>query len=634
MIPILYDSKETDFTRNGIGFLKDCISCTVTEERNGTYEATFKYPIAGWLFSEITTDRIVKLKANETSELQLFRIYKPSKPLNGIVTFKAQHISYDLNINPVLPFTIDDINANTALSEVLDNCCFEHNFKAVSDIETISKLSIETPVSARNCLGGMSGSILDNFGGEYEFDNFTVKLHKQRGADNGVSIEYGKNLTGLTFETDISNTYTSIMPYAKSNETVITLPEKTIQLDSASNFGCARCKIVDFSSYFGQNETINTSTLREKAKSYLKANAIDDIKTSVKVSFVHLWQSKEYEKYALLERVRLCDTVSVKYNALGVSVKTKVIKTTYDTLNERYTSLELGEAKSNFASTMNNVNFQMSSMQTAINEQPSVMQKAIDNATDIITGQKGGNILLYPKEQPQELLIMNSNSIETATKMWRFNIGGLGHSKNGYNGPFGLAITMDGQIVADYITAGTLNANLIKAGVLQGIKIIAETGSIAGWKMQNGILISDDGTMELDSVSNKITVNDTDGNALMTINKSGVRFWRGESEIGKIGITSNSSGTAYGLTFDLIDGDAMTWSVYDATAGAYHNKVRYTKENGFVVYDDITGSSVNATTGSINNLIVKSGFTYGEKKFVMKYATLSDGQQIQYVGWE
>ena len=615
MIPILYNSKETDFTKNGIGFLKDCTSCKVTEERNGEYEAEFKYPITGSLYSEISVDRIVKLKPNETSKLQLFRIYKNSKPLNGVVTFKAQHISYDLNTNPVVPFEISNVNAGGAISTLLDNACFSHTFKSVSDVNTISKLKIDTPVSVRNCLGGMSGSVLDNFGGEYEFDNFTIRLHKQRGNDNGVSIEYGKNLTSLISDTDISSTYTSIMPYAKSNDKIITLPEKVISLDSEESFGCARSKIVDFSSEFGQDESITFDKLRAKAKSYLKSNTIDKIKANIKVSFIHLWQSKEYEKYALLERVRLCDTVTVKYSALGVSAKAKVIKTVYDTLNENYESIELGDAKSNFASTMNNMNTQISDMQTSINKQPSEMQKAIDNATDIITGQKGGNVVLYPKNNPQEILIMNTPDINTATKIWRFNMNGLGYSSNGYNGPFPLAMTMDGAIVADFITAGTLNADIIKAGTLQGIKIIATTGSIAGWKIQGGMLVSNDGTFCVDSINNRIMVNDNAGNPLMRINTSGITYIRGDKEIGSIGITKGADSETYGITFNLKDGDAMTWSVYDSTEKVYVNKVRYTQDNGFVVHNNLSCDKF------MGHDIVKCSYTN------------ASGDVLRYWGW-
>ena len=161
---------------------------------------------------------------------------------------------------------------------------------------------------------------------------------------------------------------------------------------------------------------------------------------------------------------------------------------------------------------------------------------------------------------------------------------GFGYSNNGYNGPFPLAMTMDGAIVADFITTGTLNADIIKAGTLQGIKIIATTGSIAGWKMENGVLVSDDGTMKLDSINNTITVNNSDGNKLMTVSKDGIKFWRGDTEIG---IRGGDTGQ-YGLTFDLIDGDAMTWSVYDKSQKVYVNKLRYTESEGLNVSNNFT----------------------------------------------
>lgn len=214
---------------------------------------------------------------------------------------------------------------------------------------------------------------------------------------------------------------------------------------------------------------------------------------------------------------------------------------------------------------------------TTVDKQPSAWQKAIETATALITGASGGYVVLNPSEKPSELLIMNTPDINTATKIWRFNVNGFGFSSNGYKGPFPLAMTMDGAIVADRITIG----------VLQGIKIIATIGSIAGWKMENGVLVSDDGTMKLDSVNNTITVNNSDGNKLMTVSKDGIKFWRGDTEIGQIGIRGGDTGQ-YGLTFDLIDGDAMTWSVYDKSQKVYVNKLRYTEEGGLNLSNNFT----------------------------------------------
>ena len=471
MIPTLYKSTETNFTRNGIGFLSDCLKCRVTEQLNGIYECEFQYSAKSKFYSEITPDRIIKVKPNEVSNLQLFRVYRNTKPINNVVKFYCQHISYDLNMNVVEPFIQSRTNATTALNAILDHCHYSHRFTAVSNSNTQSKLEIKKPVSARKCLGGMDGSILDNFGGEFEFDNFIIRHYKSRGQDNGVTIQYGKNLTNITADTNISSVYTSVYPFATDADgNYYELPEKVIVLSSANKYGEPRMLELDLSEKFAETQ-ITEELIRQYANNYINNNKIDEIKQNVKISFVQLWQSKEYETIALLERVKLGDIVTVKYPKLGVSVKAKVIKTVYDVLNERYEEIELGQAKSNFADTLSKATSDLKAVSDFVRTQPSVMEKAIKSATDTITGQTGGYVVLNSNDNdyPSEILIMNKPTIETATKMWRWNLGGLGYSSTGYNGTFGTAITMNGEIVADFITAGTLNADLIKAGTIQDV---------------------------------------------------------------------------------------------------------------------------------------------------------------------
>lgn len=613
MIPVLYESTEVDFSRNGVGLLPDCTECSVTEERNGVYECEFKYPVKGRLYSEITPDRIVKVKANEVSDPQLFRIYSVSKPQSGIVTIDAQHISYDLNMNIVSPMSLKTVNANYALTQILENTYFEHPFTAVSTLSTIGNFEITEPVSARNCFGGMEGSILDHFGGEYEFDNFTVKLHANRGADNGVSISYGKNLTNIEATTDIQGVYTSIYPYAIDSEGVLyTLPEKVITLGTASSYGAARTLALDLSDKFEDGETITETKLRNYANAYASNNNIDTPDENIKVSFVQLWQSKEYETIALLERVKLCDIVTVKHPILGVSVKTKVIKTIYDSLKEKYVEIELGTARSNFADTLNKVKSDVKTMSDFIKTQPSVMERAIQNATKLITGNSGGYVVLHDSNGdgfPDEILVMDKPTIEEALKVWRWNNSGLGYSSTGYNGSFALAMTIDGAIVADFITSGILNADLIKTGVLEGVKIIATLGSIAGWEMKNGVLVSSDGTIELDSINNVISFYDSNGVKLMSTNQNGLKFWREANEIGGIGITKAVDADTYGITFNLKGGDAMTWSVYNSEAGNYNNKLRYEPESGFEFWGDCKINGDISVSGDIKDGNIVEGIT-------------------------
>lgn len=589
MIPILYNGGETDFSAAGIGFLTDCIECTVTEERNSVFECEFSYPIIGRLYTEISADRIIKVKANENSQPQLFRIYRTTKPMNGIVKYYANHISYDLGTNITKPINMQSANATAALNAILDNCYYDHNFRAVSDITTTSNFNVKVPTAARNCMGGMEGSVLDIYGGEYEFDNFTIKLHAQRGTDTGVTIMYGKNLSDIKADTNISSTYTSIYPYVlDSDNRLYELPEKVIELQTAGNYGESKTLALDLSDKFEEGEAITESSIRSKAEAYISSNKIDSISQNIEISFVHLWQTEEYKQIAPLERVSLCDTVTVKHEKLGISVKAKVIKTVYDSLLEKYIKIEIGSAKSDFAETISSASNTIQTIQRKVNSQSAEMKRAIDNATSIITGQLGGYVVFNPKEYPEEILIMDEPDIQQAQKIWRWNLGGLAYSSTGYNGTFATAITMDGSIVADFITTGILNASLIKTGTLQGVSIIGETGSIAGWKMQNGVLVSEDNTLKIDSGNNTISVYDDNQNRLMVLSKSGINMYRDGKYIGFIGTNHITGTNKYGLVFDLdVDGDYMSWAKMNQQTGNYTIVLQYSDTDGFEFSDKV-----------------------------------------------
>lgn len=484
MIPILYSKTETDFTHNGVGYLKDTVKSLVTEERNGSYELSLQYPITGQWYGEITDGCVIKAKANETSGLQLFRIYKTSKPLKGIVTYSAEHISYDLNGLPLAGFSISNSTAQMAITQALQNTPIQHSFTAISDIATLNSTAITAPCSVRALLGGQDGSVLDTWGGEYEFDNFVIKLHASRGANNGVSIEYGKNLKDIKQESNIADCYTHLMPYAKYNqdngaggteEIYVYLTEKVIALTSAQNIGHSKAYIMDFSDRFGSGETINEANLRTKATAYAASASLGTPKVSITVSFVQLWQTEEYKNIAPLERVSLCDTVKVKFSQLGVTATAKVIKTVYDSLKEKYDSISLGDAKSSLADTVSKQNAAIESVTAEVKSGKSKttieIQQAIATATSLITGHSGGYVVLNPAQRPQEILILDSPTLETAVNVWRWNSGGLGFSSTGYNGTYTLAMTMDGAIVADFIKAGIINGALVQADSIQSVAI-------------------------------------------------------------------------------------------------------------------------------------------------------------------
>lgn len=459
MNPVLYEITETEFQTNGLGVLSDTISCEVTEERNGAFEITLEYPMTGIHYSDITQRRIIYVKPNPYSDPQPFRIYRITKPLSGTITVYAQHISYDLSGIPVSPFSAGSVTA--ALSGISTNSAVTNPFSFWTDETAADNFTVSVPTSARTLLGGSDGSILDTFGGEYEFDMWAVKLYANRGTNSGVSIRYGKNLTDLQQDENISNVVTGIYPYWLSSDgDLVELPGKIVNAPGTYNF--TKISVVDFSSDFEEAPT--EEQLQNKAEEYISSNNIGIPTVSITVEFQPLEQTEEYKDIALLERVNLCDTVNVEYPDLGVSATAKCVKTTYDALKDKYISIELGDAKTNIADTI-------VQQQQEIELKPSVsfLEQAVTNATNWITGNKGGYVIFQRNAdgEPYEILIMDTPDINTATKVWRWNNSGLGYSYTGYNGPYSTAITQDGAIVADFITTGTLQANLIKSGIIQ-----------------------------------------------------------------------------------------------------------------------------------------------------------------------
>ena len=502
MIPVLYLPNAADFSTFGLGVLTDTISCEVTEERNGVFECLLKYPVSGQHYGLITKECIIKAKPNDTAADQAFRIYRITKPLNGIVTIYGQHISYDLANVPVLPFSTESRSPQLILSQLLAG---DTRFTSWTDYSDAKAFSVTQPKSVRACLGGTEGSMLSKWYGEFEWDNFTVKFHSHRGQKTGVVIEYGKNLTALEQDEDNSGVYTALLPYAvytpegAETETVVTLPEVTLPIVT-SEIVRAKTLIMDFSDQF--DGVVTEEALRAKANSYIKANPLGATIPTVKVSFEPLWKQPEYS--ALLERVNLCDTVTIRHSLLGVSVSATVIETVYDTLAERYKSISLGQSKSSMITTISEVQSTVDKVESTVGRFPKLLQTAIGKATGLITGQSGGYVVIHTSEengQPYELLILDAPSIDEAVNVWRWNVGGLGFSHNGYNGPYETAITADGQIVADFITSGSLVANIIKAGVIQ-----SQDGS-SWWDLESGevVLRAYATSKEVTEVSDRIT---------------------------------------------------------------------------------------------------------------------------------
>lgn len=550
MTPILYRKNETQFLSNGIGRLTDCLTCEVTEERNGIYECEFTYPVTGrWYQRMIDYGGTISVIHDDKKDRQPFDIYKYSLPINGIVTFNARHISYRLLTITVNPYTA--ASCLTALQGIGSHSMQTNPFSFWTDKAVAADFALTVPASARSILAGSQGSILDVYGkGEYEFDKFTVKLHTNRGTNTGVSIRYGKNLTDLTKVCDISQYHDAVAPYWKGDDgTVVMLPEGYVA--EADPADATACIPLDLSAEFEEAPAV--WQLRARAQEYLDDNMPWFADRNITVDFVQLWQTEEYKDYAPLERVSLCDTVVVYFPYSvptpfidNIRVRAKIIKVVYDVLQERYTKMELGNPQTTLGEAiLKPLEGRLRGVEALALHRVSnsELEAAIQEATELITGVDGGHVIIKTDAngKPQEILIMDTEDVDTAVNVWRWNLNGLGHSSTGYNGPYSdIAITMDGKINASMILTGYLVANIIKGGTL----------SLGGQNNGNGVL----------------EILDASGNVVGTLNNSGANL--------KGSIESTYGGTkalVNGGYFNLKDGavDICIISKYGPDGGSH-----------------------------------------------------------------
>ena len=471
MIPKLYESTEMEFVSNGLGSLPDAISCKVTEERNGCYELEMEYPVGGLHYDLIENNRIIYAKPNETSDPQPFDIKEITPSMNKMTaTIYAQHVRYRMNGIPVSPFSAQGIN--DALAGLKQNSLIKHPFTFYTDIVNgSSKFNVGLPGTLGSLLGGKKGSILDTFSGsagcEYEFDRFNVKLHAHRGTDSGVSIRYAKNLTGCKMESSIESVYTGVLAYwQKKGEDKEELLSSDIQyIANHASYPREYIYMLDCSSDFEDTPTVEQ--LNAKASDYAVNNRIGEPSVSVDVSFIPLWGTEEYKAIAPLERTCLCDTVTVRFDLLGVNVKAIVNKTVYDVLSEKYESISIGSAKSKLGETIKQ---EVHNQAEAVKKDTiSAVQGSIDKAVDKIRGGTDGHVILSTNAngETNEVYAYDGNSLETAAKVLRLNYEGLAGTDKGINGNYNVAITTDGQINASSVKFGELDGNLIKAKSLQ-----------------------------------------------------------------------------------------------------------------------------------------------------------------------
>lgn len=436
----LYNSTETDFSHNGLVVLSDCKTAFVEEELNSKYELELEYPIdvrGKWAY--LIEGNILK------ADGQLFRIYHKEKTLTGIKV-SARHIFYDLLDNFIESCSIGNLNAAGALNTILANTQYVHGYSSMSDIDVSNTYSIDKQNPVEAIL--RDNGVITKYGGELVRDNFTIRLYQARGIDRGVLISYGKNVIGIEETLDMGSVVTRLLPVGKDG---LMLPEKYLDSSLLGSYPHPIVKSVEFSDIDTEAE------LRTSGQNYLDQN--DKPLVNYSVDFIELTKTDEYKHYSILETVYMGDIVTVRHSKLNIDLKCKVIRIKKNLLTNRIEEVELGSFKPNLALSINTSIAILSNQQA---QDKSDLQAAIDNATLQINSSLGG----YVVKRNGELLIMDTEDINTATKVWRWNEGGLGYSGTGYNGPFRTAITADGHIVADFVDTGSLTAGIVKTGTL------------------------------------------------------------------------------------------------------------------------------------------------------------------------
>lgn len=441
MIPCLYDSRETKFSHNGIGKLADAQSCTVTEKRNGSYELKLICPADGIHAEMLEEGNIILAKPSDTMQPQPFRIYKITTPIDGKLEVQARHISYQLNFITVSPFSVSGCAG--AVQGLKSHAASDCPFSVWTDVTSSAMFTVSVPASFRNCLGGMDGSVLDTFGGEFEWDRYTVKFHRARGADHNVHIVYGKNLTDFKMEKSIENTITGVHPYWVDNETqaVMELPEKVVMV-SRKSVPYQKITVLDCTSAF--QEKPSEAALREYAQDYIDTTSLTEPEVDIKIDFIQLWNTPGYEDVVQAEQVSLCDTVHVYISKLGIEASSKVTETEYDSLLERYNSITLSN------STVNSRN---SSLTSSLNSIRNTATAAYDTAVRVETavGEQMGGIsasIIYDGALFAALFGLhykNETDSKGNTTRYAFNAATLKQSTAAWkNSPAGFFVSTDG----------------------------------------------------------------------------------------------------------------------------------------------------------------------------------------------
>lgn len=458
----IYEYNEKDFNHRGTP-LKNFLKCEITEVLNGIYELNFEYPLESDDSHLLENGKI--LKVNNYDGKQLFRIIQLQKELD-IIKGYALHITYDLLGNFIEDIFIQGMNGARALHEVLTRSTDEHNFIGTSDIQYLHNSRLVRKNTLEAIMGDKDNSLLSRWGGELYRDNFRINWLNKIGNDKGVSIRYAKNLTGFEYKVDLSGLVTHFIPKGFDG---LLLPEKYVVSPLANKYKpIVKRKVLELEDVISKkvSPTQENAVDHEQALALLKEkankafeNGADKPEITCTVSFVDLSQTKEYKRFKTLEKVYLGDTVEVSYK--GIKIKTRCVGYSYDCLQDCYLNLQLGNTP------------EPNLLANAINQQKALIERVeqiergnVEKAKEAIKASLNEGLGSNIKYYKDRILIMDTDSEETARVVWKFNSNGLSVSTSGVNGEFRMATTKDGMFFAEIITGLKINSEMIETGAI------------------------------------------------------------------------------------------------------------------------------------------------------------------------
>jgi phage minor structural protein len=518
MKPRIYKPSETDFSNNGLGILSDCSRCEVYEVANGKYELELEYPLGTRFDEYFENDYQIKAKPNDQEEYHIFFIDdKDIDTFMDTVTIYAQSRTNRLGRRVVTTAQVDSKTAQEAMNIIENNMDKKSDIRLYSDNTTVSSTLFEAR-NVLNCIAGEQGSLLQFWGGEIKREPFKLSLLKRRGRNNVGTIRYGKDLSGLKVKLDWTGVKTRIIPYVDAQGAEGTsnrIYGSTVDSEFINNYPDVYSEHVQFTEEQGAKDL---KSLNNVAKNYFKSinPGCDKPKISITIEFDKLTDSEEAKEFANIRNYGLFDTFKVYHKKYKLYFESTVSGVQYDSLSEKTTKLEAGDTQVAFY------------QQQAITIQDKLKDYATNNymsgfndyVSSMITGQgsAGGYVVLWPKEKPSNIFIMDNPDLNKAKEVLRMNKNGIAFSKNGWNGPFNSAWTLD----------SIFNANFIKTGIIQADVFensFNKTGDTL--KLVNGLL-------QIWNNKKKI----------MELTKKGMQFWSGSKEIGTIG-TTDSTGNPF-----------------------------------------------------------------------------------------